>query len=619
MNRARRAASIPLLMLGIGASPALLAGTRIHVRGQAKVDAHAARAAGDLVLSGALRDDTGDPLRREAVTLSLAHDDDARRAVVFDGPHAARPCSAGPYDDDAGAHLSSDDRATPRAPATTGPVILTTDDAGRFCVRVALPRERYVAQLIWGGGPLIDAVKLDLSVDLARQALSLAFDPEPRVLSLDAPFVSLEAVASVEEDGITRGGSLLPLQLTNERGDVLGTDYTDGSGRLKLTVSTKGLGAPGKGELRLSFAGNTDTGQAAHIAFVERHGRVSVRAPLAESGELLPASPEDGIALPLVVSAKGFAVTSGTVEARVGDAVVGAAPVENGAASLVVTFASASDAEVPLRLRYAPSTPWFEAGDETVLRLPVKGPSPWRQAPLVLAGLVVVGWLASGRLKRKAPPPVATPQKPPVSRGEAKIDVVRQAKSSKLGWTGRVSDAHDGTPVRQARITIQRPGFERAEVIADAYANDHGRFELRADTRPGDELSIEAPFHAGLKQPMPPCGELEISIVLRKRKLLDRLVAWARLRGRPFDARPEPTPGHVRRAAGEDLATARWADAVERAAYGGGQVDARTEAEVDRLAPAAPKSVEAAKEGAAAPPPPPMTGATVKDLPRDRE
>jgi hypothetical protein len=42
----------------------------------------------------------------------------------------------------------------------------------------------------------------------------------------------------------------------------------------------------------------------------------------------------------------------------------------------------------------------------------------------------------------------------------------------------------------------------------------------------------------------------------------------------------------VRRSAGPDFAVARWADAVERAAYAGAVVDARAEAEVDRLAPA---------------------------------
>jgi hypothetical protein len=60
-------------------------------------------------------------------------------------------------------------------------------------------------------------------------------------------------------------------------------------------------------------------------------------------------------------------------------------------------------------------------------------------------------------------------------------------------------------------------------------------------------------------------------------------VDWAKMRGKPFDVRPEPTPAHVRRVAGDDVNTARWASAVERAAFSGVEVDARLESEIDKL------------------------------------
>jgi hypothetical protein len=44
----------------------------------------------------------------------------------------------------------------------------------------------------------------------------------------------------------------------------------------------------------------------------------------------------------------------------------------------------------------------------------------------------------------------------------------------------------------------------------------------------------------------------------------------------------------VRRAAADDFQTARWADAIEKAVFGGGEVDARTEGEIDRMAPPEP-------------------------------
>ena len=86
--------------------------------------------------------------------------------------------------------------------------------------------------------------------------------------------------------------------------------------------------------------------------------------------------------------------------------------------------------------------------------------------------------------------------------------------------------------------------------------------------------------------------------------MLGRLVGWARKRGRPFDVKPEPTPGHVRRAAADDFQTARWADAVERAVFGGGEVDARMEGEIERMAPPEPRpgpaGVVPGKDGAEA-------------------
>ena len=101
----------------------------------------------------------------------------------------------------------------------------------------------------------------------------------------------------------------------------------------------------------------------------------------------------------------------------------------------------------------------------------------------------------------------------------------------------------------------------------------------------------------GSCEPLPPAGELSIALLLRRRALLARLVGWARKRGRPFDVKPEPTPGHVRRAAAEDFQTARWADAVERAVFGVGEVDARTEREIERDGPGGPEAGRNARDG----------------------
>jgi hypothetical protein len=159
-------------------------------------------------------------------------------------------------------------------------------------------------------------------------------------------------------------------------------------------------------------------------------------------------------------------------------------------------------------------------------------------------------------------------------------------------------DAHEGVSIAGARLAIERAGFESSTVMAETVSDASGAFALPdADVRPGDQLVAEGPWHDRVRFPRPPAGELLVTLVARRRAVLDRLVAWARRRGPPFDAMPEPTPGQVGKAAGStpwpDAAsggTAKagiqaWAGAVERAVYGGEAVDAAREAEVDSLAP----------------------------------
>jgi hypothetical protein len=166
---------------------------------------------------------------------------------------------------------------------------------------------------------------------------------------------------------------------------------------------------------------------------------------------------------------------------------------------------------------------------------------------------------------------------------------VHASEDPHAGWTGRVIDAHEGVAISEARVVIERAGFEGVAVVASTFTDREGRFTLPATDPLGaggePRLVIEAPLHSALHQRLPPSGELKIALVSRKRKILERLVEWARQRGRPFDARPEATPGHVKRAAADGTKTAAWADAVERAAYAPGGVDARAEEEIEKLKP----------------------------------
>jgi hypothetical protein len=438
----------------------------------------------------------------------------------------------------------------------------------------------------------VDGADADVAFDLSRQGLLLRFDPTPRVVSLDAPKISLEAAALVEDDGTNQVKPGLSLALANESGAELGRSVTDASGRARFTVDAARIGPPGRGSLRVSFEGNRETAFGVHVADIERRVKVALRVPAAESGTLEALLPDDGIPLVVEVASAMGPVAEGGVEARIGDTVVGAAPVERGIARLTLTFA-AQGSEALVRLRYVPSAPWYEPLGEATIKVPIHGPGLLAKAPILLAGLAVLAVFLIGRVasKRSKPEPAPAPSNVDEEpTGKPRLDVVRAATSGEVGWRGRVVDAHDGTPLRGATVSIERGTFEGKNILASVTSDARGAFELpRIEGLVGDErMAVEAPLHARLLQPLPVGGELSVALILRRRAVLGRLVGWARRRGRPFDVKPEPTPGDVRRAAIDNVQTARWADAVERAVFGGGDVDARIEGEIDRMAPPDP-------------------------------
>jgi hypothetical protein len=554
-------------------------GPRVHVRGTSRIDAHAARAGGKLLLSGTLVDDAARAVVGEKVALTIT--------MPAKG-NAARPLPIG----SGAVAIACGDNASASGPTLerADSVSLKTDDGGRFCVRLTLPVDRYVAHLSFSSAGSIDSTQIDLPIDLALKPLSLAFDPLPRALSLEGPPAALEVVATIDDDGASTPGANLRLSLTNEAGASLSVGTTNGSGRVRFAVPPELLGPPGRGELRVSFTGNNETGPSHYVAPIERHAKVELAVAGAANGRLAAGVPEDGVPFDVIAHARtpdsaAASTPGGTVEARVGETIVGAASLEGGTAHVVVTFAAPAASQVTVRLRYAPEAPWFEAGNDIAIALPIRGPSAWRHTPIVVAGLAVIAWLALGRTRtrvRKDKPP--TPRKTPF-HGEANVEVLR-ARPEHHGWSGHVVDAHESSPVSGARVAIERAGFNGVEVITESQTADDGSFALLPiEAREGDRLTVEGPLHSALHKPLPPSGDLAIGLVLRKRALLDRLVVWARGRGKPFDVLPEATPGHVRRAAGAELPVARWADAVERAAFGGRAIDANAEEEIDRLAP----------------------------------
>jgi len=587
---------------------------RIHLRGSAHIDAHWARAggthAGEVSLAGTVVDDTARAVSGARVGLRIAGADGTSATAtplsLVDAAPAA--CSEG---------------AAPPSVEAADALVLPADDSGRFCVRLVLPAARgaWVAHLDSRTAGPIDASRLDVPIDLALAPVTLRFDPEPRNVHLDEDDLagplpresvrSFVAVASTESDGVTTGAAQVLLSLSNESGAMLATATTDANGQARFDVPAGKLGAPGRGELRVAFAGNTTAGAAMHTAPIERRTHVDIAAPDAREGRLPPGLPEDGVDVRVTATLRCAKLgcpgaPTGTIQVRVGDdeTISGAGSLERGEAQAVTRFASPAE-PAQLHVRYVPDAPWLQPGNELSLLQPVRPPSPLRKLPLLLAAAVAIAWLVLARLPpRKTAAARAT--RAPASHGgrpEAGVELVRAGPAAQ-GWTGRLHDAHDGYAIAAARVAVERRGFERIEALAETRTDAAGVFALvlpqGVAPQPGDELVCEGPLHGQLRRPLPEAGELDVALVLRKRALLDRLVGWARRRGMPYDARPEPTPGHVRRAAGGEFTVARWADAVERAAFGGQVVDARAEGEIERLAPSAaeaPRANESAGQG----------------------
>ena len=564
---------------------------KVRVRGAAKISARGWReqtgdspARVELVLSGTLNDDAGEAIPNANVVIRVVRETDAHDVRVAEGLRAARTC-----DNRRAAMRVSGPREAPEVNAPT-------DEAGRFCFRATLDPDRFKATIVYappGGRGLVDGSERQIGFDLSRRGLSLRFDPVPKVLEIDTPRVTIEAVALHDDDESPHVAPGLTIVLSNEKQEIARVP-SDGSGRARFLVAGSKLGAPGVGELKASFVGNQDIAAATTVEEVERHVKVSLKVPAADKGDLKPAIPEDGIPLQVEITSSLGPVAEGAVEARVGEIVVGAAPVERGIARLTLTFAAQSS-EALVRIRYVPASPWFEPTSEPTIKVPIRGPSILSKAPILIAGIAVLAFFLVGRVSGPKIKPEPAPPKPDqVPEAKPKLEVVKAAARGQDGWTGRVVDAHEAAPIQNARVWIERGTFDGRTLLASAQTNADGRFELPGiGPAQGDEtIHTEARLHARLSQALPPAGEINIALLQRRRALLASLVAWAKKKGPPFDQRPEATPGHVRRAASldrRDPETAQWAAAMEDAVFGPGEIDARREAEVAKLTPGGEK------------------------------
>ncbi len=542
---------------------------RIQVRGGAQINATATLDGLATVVRGQLLDDAGAALGGVAITLQVASIENS----VLPQPAACDPLA----------------RRERRAPRIVGPdkYEVRTDDHGEFCVRTDGSFGRASLKLRFDGDELHDASESAISFEPSSASVAhtvLRFEPAPDLIDLERPSISLTASLRIDRAAANRSSTTtvrregLVVVLEDERGERLAEGPTGGDGRVRFEVPAKAFAGPGAGELRLRFDGTTALAKAAAAQPIVRRADVG----LSLSHPVDVGDPEDGVAIDVDVKTSRGAVTSGVVEAMRGDESVGAGAVRDGKARVIASFSFERAGTVPLELRYVAATPFFRAGQPLDIEVAVRGPGIARQVIIALVVLAVTAWIVfSWRRSPMRAVVQIDDDKMPIPTGRAGVDVVR-AEAGQTSYRGSVLDAHDGTPIADARLSVVAPAFQGDGIMTRATSNERGEFVLDAAYRADARLIIDAPAHTKHEQALPKPGVLRITLVTRRRSLLDRLVRWAQRTGAPFDVQPEPTPGHVRRAAfrAQDEEVEVWARGVETAAYGPAMVDEHVEAQL---------------------------------------
>jgi hypothetical protein len=547
-GRATRAHVAAALTLTAARWSSRVEAVKVLVKGSASVEGQVQEDGAAQVVRGKLRDDLGGPIAAGRVDVQFLQKDGGPLA----GISAPKSCASG--------------GSLPQG--ADGRYATETDAQGVFCLRTGrLPRQGLL-RLRFPGRPGLTEASIDVPFDTDHPTAMLSWDPKPEVIDLDAPLARF----AVALGGGPGGG---PLDLLDERGEVLATAITDERGRALFEVATSRLAGPGSGELTVR---HRQTGVAGLQARVVR----SARVVLVGSAPKEAIIPHDGHRFEIGAETLRGGAEGGVVEARLGNEILGAGAVQAGRAALTIAFDIPEERAVDLTFRYLPSSPELRAGEALVLRVPVRPPSPLRKAPLLLAGLLLVGWLARGW---KRPPRAKRPAPPREVEAEAPLpELASEPEAGATGWQGLVLDAHERRPLTGVQVRVLSRDFYGEREVQRTATDERGCFELAGEWAPTFTLHVAAPWHVPVERPLPRPGRLSLGLVSRRRALLERVATVARrvLPEHPQEPTPEQLARHYEACArpGE----ARWARAVESAVFGRDPVGAREEAELSVLA-----------------------------------
>jgi hypothetical protein len=521
-----------------------LAETPLRITGSLTLDASASLHQGSSELRARLLDDAGHPVSNAELRIMPL----APAAQSW----TARECRT---------------RGSALVANAEGAYVAHSDGSGALCVHFDGISEHAEFELSFSDpSGLYAPASRRVIADSATRSVEMAFAPAPSVLALESETQIMSLVTRpVPPLAAGEVAPPLPISLSVKRDGgpprkLAEASVEIGSGA-EFRLRSRALGGPGPIEVSAEFAGSAGTRGARATA----HATCTAQAVLSLAEPVLASHPEAGVHLRVHVDSIAGAVPSGSVEARSGNTSLGSARVAAGIAELNVQLDESLAKARPLELRYVADSPWWIPARALIVEIPILPPSSWRRIAWVAGVLALGGWLlANWQRPRRLERSSANVARPAI---RAPIDVIEVGDVA-AGWRGRVIDAHDGAPIAGAVVLVRLPAFDGQGVLSTAHCAADGAFVIEGTAKagPGAALEVRAPWHTPLAAPMPPPGQLVLSLVSRRRTLIGRFVAWSRGDGE-WGQRHEPTPGEVARRAGRpEVAT--WASAVDEAAFG---------------------------------------------------
>lgn len=457
-----------------------------------------------------------------------------------------------------------------------------TDDAGQFCYKLAPPADVETLTLKFDGSAYLDPASFELPLAEQPQPARIEFTPNPLRFEPGAPLYRVQVHVKASPSERTRYALRVTLLREGAPAQTLSGPASVAPGSpAELTIPAQQLGRPGPVRLLATL-----THPSGHVV-AERsvHGLVIGAVALDWLEPLNEVRPTHGFTASVSVTSDGQPLDSGWVEVLLDGQSVGMAEVAEGTARVTARFETPRRRTATLEARYLPGEAWLRPGEP--LRTPVEllGRSPWSHLPWIVLGLGTLLWLARTwrrPLRRRSEAARTT------RATEGGVSVLERARPED-GWQGVVRDAHTSEPVADAQVSIVVPSLTAGPPLRHSLTTADGSFELAplSPTPEGARLVVQAARHSSLDRPLPSAGSLSIEVVTRRRTLLEVFVRWTQHRARTGTRASAPTPSEVSARAERqgELTVARWADDIERAAFGPTAPDAEQEAALIRATP----------------------------------